>query len=137
MSKKKNEREIEVSNKKEVETASGEPTREGLLFTPEVDIIEDAEGITLYADLPGVNREDLDIDVREGVLSLSGAVKEPEERYRSLYNEYRVGGFHRKFNLGERIDPSKITAKLNNGVLALTLPRAAEHKPRKIQVAAE
>ena len=127
-------RELEVSQKREIDTGDAEPTREGVTFVPEVDITESDEGITLYADLPGVREGDLDIDVRDGVLTLTATVEPVAANRNPIYQEYEVGGFQRRFTLGERIDPEKITAKLSDGVLALVLPKAEAHKPRKIQI---
>jgi HSP20 family protein len=130
----KEKRELEVKNKKHIEKSEGEPTREGVTYVPDVDIIETEDAITLLADLPGVKREDVDIDVREGVLTLTATVAPLAERLNLLYREYDLGGFSRRFTLGERIDQEKINAKLDNGVLTLVLPKAEEAKPRKIKI---
>jgi HSP20 family molecular chaperone IbpA len=130
----KEKKELELSQKKEIDASSGEPTREGVVFVPEVDIVENDTAITLYADLPGAESKNLDIDVREGVLTLSATVKAAEGNWRQVYKEYEVGGYQRRFNLGEKIDTGKIAAKFQNGVLELTLPKMAEHQPRKIKV---
>ena len=130
----KEKKELEVSKKKEIEKAAGEPTREGVTFVPEVDIAESEEGLTLYADMPGVTKDKLDIDVREGVLTITGTVENERSNLRLVYGEYEIGGFQRRFTLGEKIDQEKIAAKLENGVLKLTLPQAEAHKPRKITI---
>lgn len=127
-------KELEVSEKKTIERAHGEPTREGLMYVPNVDIVEDAEMITLRADLPGVRKEQVDIDVREGVLTLNAPVDPIEQDWQPVYTEYRQGGFARRFTLGEQIDTDKINAKVENGVLTLQLPKAEQHKPRKIKI---
>jgi len=127
-------KEIEAVGKKPIEKSGGESIHENVMYVPDVDIIEDAEAITLFADLPGVQREGLSIDVRDGVLTLVGKVEAIEERFHPIYREYQEGGFSRKFNLGEQIDPGQISAKLTNGVLTLVLPKAESHKPRKIQI---
>ena len=127
-------RELEVSKKKEIEKSAGEPIREGVMYVLDVDICENDESITLMADLPGVESKDLDIDVRDGVLTLTAQVHPPLEHHRLVFSEYRIGGYQRKFTLGERIDVEKINAKLNNGELTLVLPKAEELKPRKIEV---
>lgn len=136
MSDKKDKKELEVSQKRAATTAGNEPIREGSWFVPEVDINEDDEGINLFADLPGVSEDGLDVQVQEGVLTLTASVNPVESRRRLIYQEYEIGGFQRRFNLGERIDAGKISAKLTNGVLKLTLPKAEAHKPRKIAVKA-
>ncbi|MBN2494708.1 MAG: Hsp20/alpha crystallin family protein [Deltaproteobacteria bacterium] len=130
----KEKKELEVSKKKEIEAQSGEPTREGVVFVPDVDIVETEQGITLYADLPGVRKEDLDIDIREGVLALTATVEPLPAHHRIIYREYDVGGFQRRFTLGEKIDQGKISAELTHGVLVLHLPKAEAHKPRKIEI---
>ena len=131
---KKEIKELEVSKKKTIEKSKGEHTREGITYTPDVNIIEDAENITLQADLPGVKRENLDIDIREDTLTLTGTLATPEKHHNLIYREYELGGFSRRFTLGERIDQEKISAKLDNGVLTLVLPKAAAHQPKKIEI---
>ncbi len=131
---KKDKKELEVSKKKEIEKNQGEPTREGVMYVPEVDIAENEEAITLYADLPGVHPGGVDIDVREGVLTLTAKVDSRKEEDKLVYREYDIGGYQRRFTLGERIDVEKISAKMNNGELTLVLPKAENLKPRKIQV---
>jgi HSP20 family molecular chaperone IbpA len=128
------QRDLEVSEKKAIEKSEGEPTREGLMFQPHVDIVEDANTITLFADLPGVRKEDIDIDVREGVLTLTGPVSAADENWQSLVREFQMGGFTRRFTLSERIDTEKINAKLEHGVLRLDLPKVEQAKPRKIEI---
>jgi HSP20 family protein len=130
----KEKKELQVSNKKAIEKSGGEPTREGVTFVPDVDITEDGDAITLYADLPGAQKEGLSIDVREGVLTLTATVKPIEKNHRLIYHEYDIGGFTRRFTLGEQIDQSKIEASLNNGILKLVLHKAEAAKPRKIKV---
>ena len=127
-------RELEVAEKKTIEKSDGEPTREGLMFQPNVDIVENAESITLFADLPGVRKEDVDIDVREGVLTLTGPVSSQVESWQPLLREFQMGGFTRRFTLSERIDTERINAKLEHGVLRLDLPKVEQARPRKIEI---
>jgi len=130
----KENKDLEVTEKKAIEPSSGEPTRQGVMYLPEVDIVEDANAITVYADLPGVKRDHLVIDVREGVLSLTATVDPLPDHWQPTYREYQEGGYERRFSLGERIDAEKISAKLENGVLALVLPKAEAQKPRKVTI---
>jgi len=130
----KERKELEAVGKKPIETTQGESIHENVMFVPDVDIIENSEAITLFADLPGVSKEDLSIDVRDGVLHLVAKVQETAGKLRPIYREYDEGGFSRKFTLGERIATDQISAKLDNGVLTLVLPKAEAHKPRKIQI---
>ncbi len=130
----KEKKELELSQKKEISPDAGEPTRQGVMFVPDVDITESDEAIILYADLPGVRKDDLDIDVREGVLTLTATVEPVEKNRNLIYQEYDIGGFQRRFTLGDRIDQERITASMSNGVLTLFLPKMEQHQPRKIQV---
>jgi HSP20 family molecular chaperone IbpA len=132
----KEKREIAVREKEQIEPTEGEPTREGVYFTPAVDIYADDEAITVIADLPGVRKQDLEVDLKEGVLTVTGHVAPPESRLRPVYREYGIGGYSRKFTLGDKIDQAGIGAKLQNGVLELRLPKAERLKPRKIEIAA-
>lgn len=131
---KEQKKELEVSKKKEIEKSQGEPIKEGLMYVPQVDIAESDNAITLYADLPGVVSENVDIDVREGVLTLTANVLSQRENQRLVHGEYEIGGYQRRFTLSERIDVEKINAKMTNGELTLILPKAEKAKPRKIEV---
>ena len=132
----KDTKELQVKPKQEIKTAT-EQTRPGLVFTPSVDIFETDREITLLADLPGVTAENLTIDLRESTLTLTGEVESTggadEE---GLLLEYETGKYNRHFSLSNLIDQSKIDAKLNDGVLRLTLPKVEEATPRQIKVKA-
>lgn len=126
-------REMQVKEKQEVGQA--EQTRPAPVFIPAVDIFETDKEITLLADLPGVTSENLNIDLNEGVLTLSGDIEpfeNPDEE--DLMIEYEVGQYYRQFTLSEIIDQDKIEANLGDGVLRLRLPKAEKAKPRKIEV---
>lgn len=114
--------------------AGAEQTRTTLQFTPAVDIYEDDDGLVLMADLPGVSKDKLSIDLKEDVLTISGEVPDPNFVGDSLLNEYQAGGYIRQFTLGEAIDRGKIDAKLKNGVLTLRLPKAEKARPQRIEV---
>jgi len=131
----KDKKELEVSEKKAVEPAAGEPTRQGIMYLPQVDIVEDANAITVFADLPGVKRDNVHIDVRDGQLSLTATVDPLPTHWHTAYCEYQEGGYERRFSLNDRINTEKINAKLENGVLVLVLPKAEAQKPRKITIA--
>lgn len=135
MTEQDKSKELEVAQKKAVEPTSGEPTRQGVMYVPYVDILESQDAILLRADVPGALKDQVTIDVREGVLTLTAGVRTPEAGWRPVYKEYEVGGFIRRFTLGEQINQDKINAKLENGVLLVTLPKAEQAKPRKITVA--
>jgi len=125
---------LQAKEKSEVSTMT-EQTKPGLVFTPDVDIFETEKGLTLLADMPGVKVEDLNIDLKENILTLDGDVKKPEGQNEvELFAEYRTGKYYRQFNLSEIIDQSKIEAKMTDGVLRLTLPKVEAAKPRKIAI---
>ena len=127
---------LEAQDKQEVE-GTLERTRPGLTFTPAVDIFETEKAITLIADMPGVRSENLDIDLREDVLTLSGEPDVPgKEGETPILEEYRIGRYVRRFTLSDVIDQSKIEAEISNGVLTLVLPKAEKAVPRKISVKA-
>lgn len=128
-------KEMTVREKEAIERDGGEPTRSGVYYSPAVDIYENEAAITVYADLPGVDKDGLDINVEDNRLTITGAVAEPEGRLQPIYAEYGVGGYTRSFQLGNTIDQSKINASLNDGVLRLVLPKADKLKPRKIEIA--
>ncbi|MDA7977466.1 MAG: Hsp20/alpha crystallin family protein [Pirellulales bacterium] len=116
-------------------TTATESTHSGPVFRPNVDIIEREDQLVLYADMPGVPEDAIDINFQEGTLTINGkaAPRQPEGTEYSL-NEYGVGGFHRTFRVSEKIDAAKISADYRDGVLILNLPKAESHKPRKIAV---
>ncbi len=131
------EAEIKALQAKEKAQVTGpaEHTRPGAVFTPAVDIFETEKELTLLADMPGVKAADLNIDLRENVLTLDAEVKLPEVTDEKIvFQEYRIGKYSRQFNLTEIIDQSKIEAELKHGVLRLTLPKAEAAKPRTIKV---
>lgn len=131
------EQELEVKGKREVSPEAGELTHEGVYFTPAVDIYETEKELVLFADLPGVEPADLDIDLRNDTLSIIGKVPAAEETGEALLSEYRTGNYFRNFHLADSVDQSGITAFLADGVLKLVLPKAAKAVPRRIPVKGE
>jgi HSP20 family protein len=112
-----------------------EQTRTGPVYSPAVDIFENDGSITLLADMPGVKPSDLEIDLRENVLTLTGRVTPTgASKESNVLREYRPGTFFRQFTLSEAIDQPKIDAQLTDGVLRLELPKVAKARPRQITV---
>lgn len=111
------------------------PSPPRVLFNPPIDIYETADGLVLYADLPGVTLEGLELQVQDSRLTLYGRVlqKEPEQAI-PLHSEYQVGDFLRSFILSDEVDHDRIQAKLSNGVLRVELPKAPRARPRRIEV---
>ena len=129
------DQEIELKEKKELKKAAGEGTRPGPVFIPAVDILENPEAITVLADMPGVDSTHVTIDLKDNQLTITGRfepVEEEKEAY--LYREFNWGDYFRQFTLSNVIDQGKISAKMENGVLRLILPKAEKMKPQKIKV---
>lgn len=129
-------KELKVKEKQEV-TSPAEQTKPGLVFTPSVDIFENDKEIVLLADMPGVQTNALNIDLRDNTLTLDGEVEPFEaEGEEDVLIEYEVGKYYRQFSLSEMIDQAKIDAQLKDGVLRLTLPKVEKAAPRSITVQA-
>jgi len=127
-------KELKVREKQEV-TSPAEQTTPGLVFTPAVDIFETEKEITLLADMPGVRADDLIIDLRDNTLTLSANIAPVgDAKEENLIREYETGRYYRQFSLSEIINQEKIDAKLNDGVLRLTLPKVEKATPKKIIV---
>ena len=105
-------------------------------WAPVVDIEEDAEAITLHAELPGINKEDINVKVEDRVLTISGERKFEHEEKRDHYQriERAYGKFSRSFSLNKLVDTNKILATYKDGVLTIRLPKAEEVKPKQISV---
>jgi HSP20 family molecular chaperone IbpA len=100
---------------------------------PPVDIFEKEDGLYVLADLPGVDKEGVDIHVENGVLTITARTSWRETEG-TLYREFSVPGFFRQFRLTELVAVDKISAELRNGVLRLFLPKAEQARPRRVQV---
>jgi HSP20 family protein len=103
-------------------------------LSPLANILETADGYLLEAEMPGVNKDGLDITVENGELTIVGHRAPVENRGRELYRESRAFDYRRTFELDPSIDTGRITAKIDQGVLKLQLPKAETVKPRKISV---
>lgn len=108
---------------------------ERLVFTPPIDIYETDEGLILRADLPGVSLDTLELQVQDNKLTLFGRM-EPvvPENARLIHQEYETGDYLRSFILSDEVNHERISAKLNNGVLEVVLPKAEKAAPRRIQI---
>jgi len=126
----------ELAKQQGGDAATMERTRGGATFLPRVDIVETNDELTLFADMPGVKAEDLDIRFEDGELSIFGRVGLRHENVDFIYGEYGIGDFFRTFLIDESIDSDAISAELKDGVLILHLPKSEEVKPRRIQVTA-
>ncbi len=129
------DKELKPTEKKEVRSVQPEATRGLPYFTPNVDIYQTERELTIVADMPGVEGKGVEIDLKEGTLTLKGRVTPPKlEGFTPLYQEYREGNFYRQFILSEIVDQDQIAAEMSNGVLKVILPKVAKAQPRKISV---
>ena len=127
----------ELARKDETAVArqEDEQSQRRITLTPPVDIFEDSQGVTLWADLPGVTKDRLDVKVHDGNLYIEAeAVVPTPAGLRLQHAEIRQPHFARAFSLGADFDASKIDANLKDGVLKLTIPRRDEARPRRIEV---
>ena len=124
-----------VAKEKTEVSGPAEQTRPGRMFIPDVDIYEKDTDIVLMADMPGVAADDLEIDLRDNVLTITGEVQPQEKEGQApIFREYRTGRYYRQFSLSNDIDQGRIEASLKNGVMRLVLPKVEKAKPRKIEV---
>ena len=126
------DKDMQVQKKKEVET-QGELTQEGPYFMPNIDILEDDDHIILLANMPGVDKNNIDIRVEDGQLLIQGKVTK-EEIGEYVLSEYSTGDYYSNFALSATIDPSGIKASIKNGVLRVVLPKSDKSKPKKINI---
>lgn len=109
--------------------------RQAVPLVPPVDIWEDAQGIVLKTDLPGVAKEGLGVRIDGEMLTIEGVVSLGEPaKLKDVYAEVRVARYQRSFVLGRDLDTEKIAASLKNGVLELRIPKLEAAKPRRIPV---
>jgi len=130
-------KEMELKKKKEVQPAAGEGTRPGPVYIPAVDILETQDEIVVLADMSGVDGKNVDIDLKDNQLTIRGRVDSVvDEKEVPLYSEFGWGDYMRTFTLSDVVNQEKITAKMDQGVLRLTLPKVEKIKPKKIAVTA-
>ena len=104
-------------------------------LVPPVDVIEDADGLTLYADLPGVPKERLDVHIDGEVLSIEGEMGlEMPKGMEATHIEVSLPRYRRVFTLSRELDPNRMSAELKQGVLKVRIQKAEQAKPRRIAV---
>lgn len=110
-------------------------THEEATLMPPVDVIEDTAGITLYADLPGVSKDKLNLHVEGDTLTIEAEVAlQIPNGMEVTHAEVNLPHYRRLFNLSKELDPEKVTAELAHGVLKLRIPKAEHAQPRRIEV---
>jgi len=128
------EKEMQVHHKQEVKQA-GEPTKSERYFVPAVDIYESEEAVHLRAEMPGVDKDGVSIDLENDTLTIHGAkAANGGADEHVLLQEFETGHYLRRFTIAETIDQEKIEASMADGLLNLTLPKVEPARPRKIEV---
>jgi len=109
--------------------------RDDATLLPPVDVVEDASGITLYADLPGVPKEKLHLQVEADTLTIEGEIDlEMPGGIEASHAEVSLPRYRRVFTLSKELDAGKVGAEFSNGVLKLSIPKAEHAQPRKVEV---
>jgi HSP20 family protein len=108
----------------------------GRRWIPAMDLVETEDHLVLRADLPGMTEDDVEIEIKDGVLTVSGERKtEHQEKSEGFYRVERAfGSFSRSLNLPDRVDAGEINASFDNGVLEVKIPKPAESKPHRVQI---
>jgi HSP20 family protein len=127
---------LTTEKKGSLETAGEKPlsTRDDTLYiAPPVDIFETEHALMVVVDLPGVDKDGVDLRVEDGVLTIRGKANyQPQASI--IREEFTLQGYYRQFQLSDEIDQGKISAESKNGVLIITLPKAEKSKPKQIKV---
>lgn len=117
---------------------SGEAEGTGKTWSPVVDILESESDLVVRAELPGIKREDIDVEVTSESLTIRGDRKIDEQsKEKYLRVERAYGPFQRSFSIGVPVQPDKVKAAYRDGILEITVPKAEEVKPKKIEINAE
>ena len=128
------EQQVALQQKKELSPAE-ERTEAGRFFSPYTDIHETAAAVVVTMEMPGVDKSAVDIRLDKGVLTIKGTVDASKyEGRQPIYSEYNVGNFVRTFTVSTKIDGAAISAGMADGVLTVTLPKAAEAVAKRIAV---
>jgi HSP20 family molecular chaperone IbpA len=131
--------EIEMNDSQEIKTQDKQDVRESkkpeAYMRPAVDIYEDKQGITLLADLPGVSRDRLNIEIDNNTLTIEGEVMvDFPDSMEAIYADVRAKHYQRSFTLSSELQTDNISAELKDGILTIAIPKREELQPRKIVV---
>jgi HSP20 family molecular chaperone IbpA len=128
-------RELLVQQKREVDGAE-EATRPLRAFLATTDIFETEDALNVVLEMPGVAKENVDISIENGVLTVEGRIDfDKYQGLQPLYSEYNIGPYRRSFRLSSSVDQERISAEMTDGVITLLLPKSERTKPRVIKVA--
>jgi len=128
------QQELQVQQKREVEKKQ-ESTIPSRAFLPITDIFESDQALTVILEMPGVDKENVDVSVENDILTIEGRIDYSKyEGLQPVYTEYNIGHYVRAFQISSKIEQGEISAELKDGVMTLVLPKAEKAKPRKIKV---
>jgi HSP20 family molecular chaperone IbpA len=128
------ENALEVQEKKEL-VEKEEKTIPARYYEPYTDIYETEDSLTLVMEMPGVEKDDIDVNINDDILQIEGRINLSKyTEMQPVHTEYNIGHYTRRFSLSSKIDQDNISANVNDGVLTLLLPKAEEAKPRKINI---
>jgi len=128
------QQELQVQQKREVEKKQ-ESTVPSRAFLPVTDIFETDQALTVVLEMPGVVKENVDVNVENDILTIEGRIDFSKyEGLSPVYTEYNVGHYVRSFQISSKIEQGEISAELKDVVMTLVLPKAEKAKPRKIKV---
>jgi HSP20 family molecular chaperone IbpA len=128
-------KDLEVQKKRPVQS-SDESTTPVNMFVPTTDIFETEDALTVLVEMPGVEKANVEIAVKDGILTIDGKIDfQKYAGMQPLYTEYSIGNFHRRFSLSNKVDASNIRAEMRDGLLTLTIPKAEEAKAQRIEIA--
>jgi HSP20 family protein len=126
----------EVAPREKRELAGEERIEAGKFFSPYTDVYETERSVVVSMEVPGVDKDSIDIRLDKGVLTVKGTIDSSKyEALRPIYSEYNVGNFVRSFTVSTKIDSAAISASVADGVLTVDLPKAAEAVARRIAIA--
>ena len=125
---------VRENRKENAVSSNGNQQAQEKFVAPMATVLENGDGYTLQVEMPGVNKEGLEMWVESNELTIIGRRSLPTVQGTLIHRESRRDNFRRAFELDPSIDSAKIAAKMENGVLTLTLPKAEQVKPRKITV---
>ena len=128
------EHELQVQQKREVDKKP-ESTTPGRRYLPVTDIFETQDALKVILEMPGVDKDGIEVRVENDVLTIDGQVDFSKyDGLTPVYTEYNVGNYTRTFQLSNQIDQDRISADLHDGVITLVLPKAEKAKPRTIKI---
>jgi HSP20 family protein len=126
--------ELQVQKKRELENKE-ETTIPARIFVPAADIYEAENDLTVVLEMPGVEKNNVEVRVEDGVLNVEGRLDLAKyQGLQPLYTKYNIGHYARSFRLSSKIDQNKIAAEMKDGVLSLKLPKIEGAKARTIQI---